>query len=100
MREAWPHEIIIIVKAGEKWIKQELTSEEREQKKEWLGKCINSMLTIYWTVELDLRFCPQAIDGWMDLLMDGWMDGRRRKKDKVTNDKKMNVQSTREKLSV
>lgn len=27
------------------------------------------MLTMYWTVELDLRFCPQAIDE-MDLLME------------------------------
>lgn len=49
------------------------------------AKCINSMLTMYWTVELDLRFCQQAIDG-----MDGWiflMDGRGRER-KVTNDKK------------
>lgn len=36
-----------------------------EQKRSDMAKCVNSMLTIYWTVELDLRFCPQAIDGWI-----------------------------------
>lgn len=33
------------------------------------------MLTIYWTVELDFRFCPQGMDGWMNLLMNRHMDG-------------------------
>lgn len=36
------------------------------------------MLTMYWTVELDLRFCPQA-NGWMDVLMNGGMDGWKKK---------------------
>lgn len=39
---------------------------KRKKKRRDCAKSNNSMLTIYWTVELDLRFCPQAIDGWID----------------------------------
>lgn len=61
------------------------------------------MLTIYWTVELDLRFCPQAIDGWMDLLTDGWMvveEGGGKIKQPMTKSECTGRKSTSENLSV
>lgn len=38
-----------------------------------LGKNNRSMLTIYWTVELDFRFCPQAKDEFIDEQAHGWV---------------------------
>lgn len=45
-----------------------------------LGKNNRSMLTIYWTVELDFRFCPQAEDEFIDEQAHGWVVQERKGK--------------------
>lgn len=47
------------------WIIASSKGRNQREKRVCGGKNNRSMLTIYWTVELDFRFCPQAMDGWI-----------------------------------